>query len=59
SSARKKARDDAAASIASRPALRDDREPPLQWDETATDMRVICREIKVRNFSRRDWTEFC
>ena len=24
------------------PRVRDDREPPLQWDETATDTQVIC-----------------
>jgi hypothetical protein len=24
------------------PRVRDDREPPLQWDETASDMQVIC-----------------
>jgi hypothetical protein len=24
------------------PRVRDDREPPLQWDETATDKQVIC-----------------
>jgi hypothetical protein len=24
------------------PRVRDDREPPLQWDETARDKQVIC-----------------
>jgi hypothetical protein len=33
------------------PRVRDDREPPLQWGETATDMQVI--------WVRREWEYFC
>jgi hypothetical protein len=32
------------------PRVRDDREPPLQWDETAKDMQVICFGRKSEYF---------
>jgi hypothetical protein len=30
--------------------VRDDREPPLQWDETTTDKQVICLEREQKYF---------
>jgi hypothetical protein len=45
---------DAIASTASRPAYRDDREPPLQGDETVRDKEVICREAEAEHSSRLD-----
>ena len=34
----------------------DDREPPLQWDETATDMQVIWVRREWKNFCKGGWT---
>jgi hypothetical protein len=53
------ARADAAASTASRPAYRDDREPPLLWDETVNNKAVICLEREAENFLQEDWTRIC
>ena len=38
------------------PRVRDDREPPLQWDETAIDMQVICLGRERKNFCKGGWT---
>ena len=38
------------------PRVRDDRDTPLEWGETAGVMKVICEELEGENFSRRDWT---
>jgi hypothetical protein len=38
------------------PRVRDDREPPLRWDETARKMLVIWAIRKAEYFSRQDWT---
>ena len=40
---------DAAASTASHPAFRDDREPPLMWGETAGVKKVICMKGEEGN----------
>jgi hypothetical protein len=48
----------ALASTASRPACRDDREPPLLKERDAGHRQVIWHERKARNFSARDWTGF-
>jgi hypothetical protein len=49
---------DAIASTASRPAYRDDREPPLQGDETVRDKEVICREAEAEHFFEPTGHEF-
>jgi hypothetical protein len=38
------------------PRVRDDREPPLQWDETARKREVICVGRKQKYFCKKDWT---
>ena len=38
------------------PRVRDDREPPLQWDETARDMHVIWVGRESKYFCEGDWT---
>jgi hypothetical protein len=38
------------------PRVRDDREPPLRWDETAVISEVIWVGRKQNYFFRRDWT---
>jgi hypothetical protein len=43
------------ASTAS-PRVRDDREPPLQWDETAEDIQLIWVFGKSEYFFERGWT---
>ncbi len=48
----------ALASTASRPACRDDREPPLLKERDAGHRQVIWHERKARNFSREGWTCF-
>jgi hypothetical protein len=44
------------ASTASHPDVRDDRDTPLVGDETATDMQVICANMKSKYFCKRGWT---
>jgi hypothetical protein len=39
------------------PRVRDDREPPLRWDETARDIPVFRGRREAEYFSDRDWTE--
>ncbi len=38
------------------PRVRDDREPPLQWDETAKHMQLIWVERESEYFCKGDWT---
>jgi hypothetical protein len=38
------------------PRVRDDREPPLQWDETAGDIEVIWGAGEAVYFCEEDWT---
>jgi leucyl-tRNA synthetase len=38
------------------PRVRDDREPPLQWDETAKHMQVIWVGREREYFCKEDWT---
>ena len=38
------------------PRVRDDREPPLRWDETARDMQVIWVRRDREYFCGEDWT---
>ena len=38
------------------PRVRDDREPPLRWDETAEISEVIWGQVEADYFSREDWT---
>jgi hypothetical protein len=38
------------------PRVRDDREPPLQWDETAREGEVIYVEWEPKNFCKGGWT---
>jgi hypothetical protein len=38
------------------PRVRDDREPPLQWDETARDMQLIWVGRESKYFFEGDWT---
>jgi hypothetical protein len=38
------------------PRVRDDREPPLRWDETAGNIEVIWGIRKAEYFLRQDWT---
>jgi hypothetical protein len=38
------------------PRVRDDREPPLQWDETARDMQLIWVGRESEYFCKGDWT---
>ena len=38
------------------PRVRDDREPPLRWDETARDMQLIWVGRERKNFCKGDWT---
>jgi hypothetical protein len=38
------------------PRVRDDREPPLQWDETARDMQVIWVRRERKYFLMEHWT---
>jgi hypothetical protein len=40
------------------PRVRDDREPPLKWDETAVICEVIWVFEKAEYFCERDWTGF-
>src|SRR6266700_5061190 len=49
-------RADAAASTASHPNVRDDREPPLLRDEMATVVNVIWGNREAIYFSREGWT---
>jgi hypothetical protein len=51
-------RTDAVASTASRPAFRDDREPPL-WGRDGALIEVILARTKAEYFSRRGWTLIC
>ena len=44
------------ASTASHPNVRDDRDTPLVGDETATDMQVICVNMKSKYFCKWGWT---
>ncbi len=46
------------ASTASRPAFRDDREPPLRWSRTARDIEVIWGGCEAEYFCKRGWTGF-
>jgi hypothetical protein len=36
--------------------VRDDREAPLEWDETVMDIRVIWVSREQNSFCRQDWT---
>jgi hypothetical protein len=36
--------------------VRDDRDTPLEWDETAVDIEVIWVNRKPEYFFKRDWT---
>ena len=47
---------DAAASTASRPHVRDDRETPLMWDRTAGDIDLIWVSGEGKYFSKWGWT---
>ena len=47
---------DAAASIASHPAFRDDRDTPLLWDETVGDIELIWVNGEQENFCLWDST---
>src|ERR1700678_3108694 len=38
------------------PRVRDDRDTPLVWDETAKDMQVIWGEMESEYFCQRGWT---
>ena len=38
------------------PRVRDDREPPLRWDETVANMEVIWVGSEGKYFLGRDWT---
>jgi hypothetical protein len=38
------------------PRVRDDREPPLQWDETAEHMQLIWVGRESKYFFEGDWT---
>ena len=38
------------------PRVRDDREPPLRWDETAEISEVIWGQVEADYFSGEDWT---
>ena len=49
-------RADAAASTASQPAFRDDRDPPLFSGETRRVKSLICPTRQAENFLGRDWT---
>jgi hypothetical protein len=39
------------------PRVRDDREPPLQWDETAKDIDLIWVNREAKYFCKQDWTD--
>ena len=39
------------------PRVRDDRETPLEWDETAGDIELICAFGKSEYFCTRGWTD--
>ena len=39
--------------------VRDDLEPPLQWDRTGRIIKVICDFGKSEYFCKRGWTGFC
>jgi hypothetical protein len=54
-----KARDDAAASTASRTNVRDDRDTPLVVGRDALDMSLICVRRKAKNIFKQGWTRFC
>jgi hypothetical protein len=45
-----------AASTASRPAFRDDRDTPLMRDETARDIDLIWVRREWKYFCKQDWT---
>jgi hypothetical protein len=38
------------------PRVRDDRDTPLEWDETGMDIQVICGFGKAEYFCGRGWT---
>jgi hypothetical protein len=38
------------------PRVRDDRDTPLEWDETAVDIEVIWVRRKRIYFRKQDWT---
>jgi hypothetical protein len=40
------------------PRVRDDREPPLMWDETAGNTQVICVGCEEEYFCKWGWTGF-
>ena len=39
------------------PRVRDDRDTPLEWDETAAESEVICVFGKSEYFCKRGWTD--
>jgi hypothetical protein len=39
--------------------VRDDREAPLEWDETVMDIEVIWVERETEYFLKGGWTGFC
>jgi hypothetical protein len=52
-------RDDAAASTASHPNVRDDRDTPLSRDGMARNKEVIWVKREAEIFSREGWTPIC
>jgi hypothetical protein len=52
-------RDDAAASTASHPNVRDDRDTPLSRDGMPRNKEVIWVKREAEIFSREGWTPIC